>query len=158
MIVRVVAVGRVRDAGLKGAGEEYLRRIGRTLRLEIREVAEAGRRAAGPDDARRVEAERLLAAAPAGAQLVALTRAGRTMSSREFAALVGRWREEARDVALLLGGAFGLDPALVERADLRLSLSALTLPHELARVVLVEQLYRAVTILRGEPYHKGATP
>ena len=158
MIVRVVAVGRLRDAGLKRACEDYLHRAGRTLRLEVREVAEAGRRAARPDDARRVEAERLVAAAPAGARLVALTRAGRPVTSAELAALVGRWREEARDVALLLGGAFGLDPALLERADLRLSLSALTLPHELARVVLVEQLYRAVTILRGEPYHKGATP
>jgi 23S rRNA (pseudouridine1915-N3)-methyltransferase len=158
MIVRVVAVGRVRDAGLKSACEDYLRRAGRTLRLEVREVAEAGRRAARPDDARRLEAERLVAAAPAGARLVTLTRAGRPVSSGELAALVGRWREEARDVALLLGGAFGLDPALLERADLRLSLSALTLPHELARLVLVEQLYRAVTILRGEPYHKGATP
>ena len=158
MIVRVVAVGRLRDAGLKGACEEYLRRAGRTLRLEVREVAEAGRRAARPDDARRLEAERLVAAVPAGARLVALTRAGRPVSSAELAAMVGRWREEAQDVALLLGGAFGLDPALLTRADLRLSLSALTLPHELARLVLVEQLYRAVTILRGEPYHKGATP
>jgi 23S rRNA (pseudouridine1915-N3)-methyltransferase len=158
MIVRVLAVGRLRDAGLKGVGEEYLRRMGRTLRVEVREVAEAGRRAGGPVEARRIEAQRLLAAAPAGARLVGLTRQGRAVSSGQLAALVGRWREEAKDVALLLGGAFGLDPALLARADLRLSLSPLTLPHELARVVLLEQLYRATTILRGEPYHKSAAP
>jgi 23S rRNA (pseudouridine1915-N3)-methyltransferase len=153
-----VAVGRLRDAGLRDRCEDYRQRAGRGLRIEVREVAEAGRRAGSAVDARRIEAERLVAAVPAGTRLVGVTRAGRSLSSDQFAALVGRWREEARDVALLLGGAFGLDAGLLARAELRLSLSPLTLPHELARVVLMEQLYRAVTILRGEPYHKGATP
>lgn len=156
MLIRVVAVGRLRDAGLKRIADEYLRRIGRTVRVEVREVAEAGGRAAGPAETRRLEGGRVLVAVPEGARLVALTRGGRAVSSEELAALVGRWREEAKDVALLVGGAFGLDPSLLERAHLRLSLSCLTLPHELARVVLLEQLYRAATILRGEPYHKGA--
>jgi 23S rRNA (pseudouridine1915-N3)-methyltransferase len=155
MVVHVVAVGRMRDRALQQATGEYLRRIGRTVRVEIHEVAEAGRRAARPDDAPGIEAQRLLAAVPERARLVALTRAGRTVDSGQFAAMLERWREDARDVALLLGGARGLDPELLARAEQRLSLSALTLPHELARLVLVEQLYRAVTILRGEPYHKG---
>ncbi|HET7038845.1 MAG TPA: 23S rRNA (pseudouridine(1915)-N(3))-methyltransferase RlmH [Gemmatimonadales bacterium] len=158
MVVRVVAVGRLRHAGLRDLCDEYRRRAERGLRIEVREVAEAGRRGGTPAEARRLEAERLRAAVPAGTRLVALTRAGRALASDDFAALVGRWREEARDVALLLGGAFGLDAGLLARAELRLSLSPFTLPHELARVVLMEQLYRAVSILRGDPYHKGAAP
>jgi 23S rRNA (pseudouridine1915-N3)-methyltransferase len=86
---------------------------------------------------------------------VALTRGGRAPTSEQFARQVGRWREEARDVAFLLGGAYGLADALIEGAATTLSLSPLTLPHELARLVLLEQLYRAGTIQRGEPYHKG---
>jgi 23S rRNA (pseudouridine1915-N3)-methyltransferase len=158
MVVHVVAVGRLREAGLRDLCDDYRRRAGRGLRIEVREVAEAGRRAGSAADARRIEGKRLAAAVPAGTRLVAVTRAGRALTSDEFAARVGRWREEARDVALLLGGAFGLDAALVARTELQLSLSSFTLPHELARAVLMEQLYRAVTILRGEPYHKGATP
>jgi 23S rRNA (pseudouridine1915-N3)-methyltransferase len=156
MLVRLVAVGRMRNLGLRAACDEYLRRARRGLPLDVHEVPEAGRRAGRPADARRLEGERLAAAVPAAGRLVALTRTGRGFSSEELAELVGRWRQEARDVALLVGGAFGLDEALIARADLRLSLSPLTMPHELARLVLVEQLYRAVTILRGEPYHKGA--
>lgn len=158
MRVRVVAVGRLRNAGLKAACDDYVRRAARGLRLEVREVADSGRRAGSPQDARRIEAERLLAAVPPGARIIAVSRAGRTLSSDAFAALVGRWREEAKDVALLVGGAFGLDAGLLRRANLTLSLSSFTLPHELARLVLLEQLYRAVTILKGEPYHKGAGP
>jgi 23S rRNA (pseudouridine1915-N3)-methyltransferase len=158
MVVRVVAVGRLRHAGLRALCDEYRRRAERGLRIEVREVAEAGRRGGTPAETRRIEAERLRAAVPAGTRLVALTRAGRALASDDFAALVGRWREEARDVALLLGGAFGLDAGLLARVELRLSLSPFTLPHELARVVLMEQLYRAVSILRGDPYHKGAAP
>ncbi len=155
MVLHIVAVGRVRDAAFRTAGEEYLRRARRGVQIRVAEVPEAGRRAATPATARRLEATRLEAAVPPGAYTVALTRTGRTLSSDAFARLVERWREGARDVAVLLGGAFGLDDRLLATADLQLSLSPLTLPHELARLVLLEQLYRAGTILRGEPYHKG---
>jgi 23S rRNA (pseudouridine1915-N3)-methyltransferase len=156
MVVHVLAVGRLRDLGLKAAGDEYRRRMGRTLKVEVREVPEAGRRAARPEDAPRIEADRLMAAVPSGARLVALSRTGRSVTSADLAEIVRRWREDARDVALLIGGASGLDASVLGTAERTLSLSALTLPHELARLVLLEQLYRAVTILRGEPYHKGA--
>lgn len=155
MVLRVVAVGRVRDAALREACARYASRAARYFRLEVVEVRDAGRGARDPAAARRAEAAALAAAVPDGSRLVALTRAGRAESSEAFAQRVARWREEARDVALLLGGAFGLDPRLLDRCDDTLSLSALTLPHELARLVLLEQLYRAGTILRGEPYHKG---
>lgn len=76
------------------------------------------------------------------------------MDSRTFAALLQRWREEGRDVAFLLGGANGLAPEVLRCASRRISLAPWTLPHELARLVLMEQFYRAGTIVRGEPYHK----
>jgi 23S rRNA (pseudouridine1915-N3)-methyltransferase len=156
MVVHVVAVGRVRDAAVAAACDDYLRRARRGLGIAVHEVREAGRRAGTPAATRQVEGERLQGALPAGARLVALTRTGRALSSTEFAAVVRRWREDARDVAMLIGGAHGLPDDLLAACETRLSLSALTLPHELARLVLCEQLYRAMTILRGEPYHKGA--
>lgn len=155
MVFHVVAVGRMRDTALRAACDEYLRRVGRTARIELHEVAEAGRAGGTPARTRRIEGERLHRAAPREAVRVALTRGGRACTSEQFARRVGRWREGARDVAFLLGGAHGLPDSLLEDAGNALSLSPLTLPHELARLVLLEQLYRAGTILRGEPYHKG---
>jgi 23S rRNA (pseudouridine1915-N3)-methyltransferase len=155
MALHVVAVGRVRDAALRAACAEYLTRLKRQGGVTVHEVAEAGRAGTTPPVARRIEAERLRAACPERAYLVALTRTGRARTSEQFAEQVGRWRESPRDVALLIGGAWGLADSLTADADATLSLSTVTLPHELARLVLFEQLYRAGTILRGEPYHKG---
>ena len=155
MALHVVAVGRLRDPAVRAACDDYLTRLRRLGGVTVREVTEAGRAGTTPAVARRIEAERLRAACPAGALLIALTRAGRVRTSEQFAELVGRWRESPRDVALLIGGAWGLAEPLVADTDVTLSLSTMTLPHELARLVLLEQLYRAGTILRGEPYHKG---
>lgn len=102
------------------------------------------------------EARRLLERLPARARLVALARSGREWSSEELAAKVRTWQEESRPLAIVLGGSTGLDAVVLGRADERWSLGPLTLPHELARVLVAEQLYRAGTILRGTPYHKGA--
>lgn len=155
MEFHVVAVGKIRHAGSRGLCEEFARRARRYAPLTVHEVTESrGRRQ--PHEALRAEAEALLRAWPDAARGVALTRSGRALDSTAFAKQVGRWREDARDVCFLIGGAFGLDASLLERADDALSLSPMTLPHELARVVLLEQLYRAHSILRGEPYHKGA--
>jgi len=155
MVFHVVAVGRLRDAALRAACDEYVRRMGRTVRIEVHEVAEAGRAGGTPALTRRIEGDRLDRATPDGARTIALTRDGRGVTSARFAKLVERWREGARDVAFLIGGAHGLPERLIAGAETTLSLSAMTLPHELARLVLLEQLYRAGTILRGEPYHKG---
>ena len=102
---------------------------------------------------RKREGERL-ANAVGGAQVIACDVSGRRVSSPEFAAWVQRLRESASDVAFVIGGAHGLADDLTERAAARVSFSSWTLPHELARLVLAEQLYRAGTIVRGEPYHK----
>jgi 23S rRNA (pseudouridine1915-N3)-methyltransferase len=153
MIFHVVAVGRVRDTALREACEDYQARIKRYFKLGVTEVADSGRRPA--NQALRLEAAALLDKVPRGALTVALTREGTSDDSRGFARRMGKWQDEARDVAFLIGGANGLDRTLLDRCDRRLSLSPWTLPHELARLVLLEQLYRAGTILTGQPYHKG---
>lgn len=149
----MVAVGRDRSGLYAPAVEEYAKRIGRYARFELVEVAEA-RRHAGTLRARGEEGETLLSRVRPGERVVALDERGEEPDSAAFAGRVGRWLRDGRDVALLLGGADGLSPAVLARADERLSLSRLTLAHRLARLVLVEQLYRAFTILRGEPYHR----
>lgn len=156
MTFHLVAVGRLKDAALRDACGRYAGRIRRYVKLQIAEVREAGSRARDARHARRLEGEALLRAVPPETRVVVLTREGESDDSHGFAQRVDAWRHDARDVALLIGGASGIDAALLERAETKLSLSQLTLPHELARLVLLEQLYRACTILKGEPYHKGA--
>lgn len=140
MRYRIVAVGRVRDAALRAASDEYLGRVRRYARVEEHEVK---------DEAR------VLGAVPEGARLVALSRRGEAWTSRDLAERTARWDLEARDVAFAIGGADALPDDVLARAERVWSLSPLTLPHELARVILYEQLYRAFTIRRGEPYHHG---
>jgi 23S rRNA (pseudouridine1915-N3)-methyltransferase len=140
MRYRVVAVGRVKDAALRAACDEYLDRLRRYARVEEQEVR---------DEAR------LLEAVGEGSRLVALSRAGDAWSSSELAAWTARWEMDGRDVAFAIGGADGLTAPVLARAERIWSLSRLTFPHELSRVILYEQLYRAYTIRRGEPYHRG---
>jgi 23S rRNA (pseudouridine1915-N3)-methyltransferase len=156
MTVFVVAVGRVKSPFLRDACETFTARIRRYLKLEVREVRDAGRRERDALLARRLETTSVLQTIPDNTRIIALTRCGRSLSSEEFATQLERWQRDPRDVALVVGGAHGFDNTLLERADDRLSLSPMTLPHDVARLVLLEQLYRACTILRGEPYHKGA--
>jgi len=140
MHYHVVAVGRIRNAALRTACDDYLSRLRHYTRVEEREVK---------DEARLSEA------ISGEARLVALSRAGESWTSAELAQRTARWDQEGREVAFAIGGADGLPRAMVERAEAVWSLSALTFPHELARVLVLEQLYRAFTIRRGEPYHRG---
>lgn len=157
MKILVVPVGHVRGP-LEAPVAEYETRAARYWRLEVTPVeAGAPGRASAPDRVMAAEAERILARLPDSFTVVALTRAGKGMASRELAALLeSEAVRSSPGVAFVLGGPFGLSPRVLERARHRWSLSDLTLPHEMARLVLAEQLYRAGTILRGEPYHKGA--
>lgn len=141
MRYHIVAVGRVRDAALRAACDGYLRRLRRYARVDVLEVK---------DDAR------LPAAISPGSRVIALSRQGDAWSSRDLARRTADWDMVGRDVTLAIGGAEGLPRAVVAGAERVWSLSALTLPHELARVVVLEQLYRAFSIRRGEPYHRGA--
>lgn len=146
-------MGKPRDPGLAAAIREYEARAARYWPLDVHEVREEPARSASPDIVRRREGERL-SARLGGARVVACDERGESMTSQRFAAWLQQERESGRDLAFVVGGAHGLDPALRERAPSRLTLAPWTLPHELARLVLVEQLYRAGTIVRGEPYHK----
>lgn len=154
MRVTVSVVGRPRAAGLAAAIHDYETRASRYWPLEIHEVREEPARAASTDLVREREGERLAARLPATAHLVACDLEGERMTSEQFARWMRQARDEARDVAFVIGGALGLAPTLRARARTRLALAPWTLPHELARLVLAEQLYRAGTIARGEPYHK----
>jgi 23S rRNA (pseudouridine1915-N3)-methyltransferase len=149
----LLAVGRLRPY-FREACDDYLRRLGRYVTVSETEVREAAR-APTPEGQRDEEAARLRSKIPAGSTVVALAREGRGWSSAELSGVMEQWRLEARPVTIVIGGSHGLAPALISAARARWSLGPLTLPHELARVVVAEQLYRAMTILRGEPYHKG---
>lgn len=152
MEITILAVGKLRSY-YRESCDDYLTRLRRYVKVEEIEVREAN--ASSAPLCRRQEAERLRARAPEGAPVVVLTRTGKAWSSAELAEALERWQRDARPVAFMIGGSTGLDDVLMEQAYQRWSLGPLTLPHELARVVVAEQLYRAFTILRGEPYHKG---
>jgi 23S rRNA (pseudouridine1915-N3)-methyltransferase len=149
----VGVVGKPRHESIAAAIRDYEERARRYWPLDIVEVKDESARTSSPDVVRRREGERL-AVAIGGARVIACEVGGRRMSSPEFAEWVQGLREAAADVAFVIGGAFGLADALAQRATARISFSSWTLPHELARLVLAEQLYRAGTIVRGEPYHK----
>jgi 23S rRNA (pseudouridine1915-N3)-methyltransferase len=150
----VAAVGKPRDRALAAAIGEYETRAKRYWTLDVHEVREEPARAATADLVREREGERLLARLPAGAAVVACDEGGEGMTSAAFAEWLQRERERARDVAFTIGGAYGLSPRVRASATRVLALATWTMPHELARLVLAEQLYRAGTIARGEPYHK----
>jgi 23S rRNA (pseudouridine1915-N3)-methyltransferase len=149
----VAAVGKPRNAALAAAIGEYEPRAARYWPLEVREVREEKARGASVDVIQQKEAERL-AAQIEGATMVACDERDDVMTSAAFASFLQGARERARDVAFVIGGAYGLPEPLRARAHTRLALAPWTVPHELARLILVEQLYRAGTIVRGEPYHK----
>lgn len=146
-------MGRPRHAAIAEAVQEYEQRAARYWPLDVREVKEEPAKSLDPDTVKAREWARLKDAA-GDAAVILCDESGRTLDSPGFARHVDRLRLDARDVAFVIGGAYGLpDEARTAAAD-RLSLAPWTLPHELARLVLAEQLYRAGTILRNEPYHK----
>lgn len=139
---------------MRDAIEEYERRAARYWPLDVVEVRAEPARSRSIDEVRRLEATRLLERS--NGMMIALDERGRSMTTDVFARWLVERRERADDVSFIVGGAYGLDASVRERAALILTLSPWTLPHEMARLLLAEQLYRAGTIHRGEPYHKGA--
>jgi 23S rRNA (pseudouridine1915-N3)-methyltransferase len=151
MRVTIAAVGRDRSGPTRDLFEEYCRRCPWPIRLH-----EISPRTTGPLERRRAEeAERLSGAFAGAAALIALEENGRNLTSRALATKIGAWQRQGRgELAFVIGGPDGLDPALMGRADLVLALGRMTWPHRLVRVLLAEQLYRAATILAGHPYHR----
>jgi 23S rRNA (pseudouridine1915-N3)-methyltransferase len=149
----VAAVGKPRDPNLAAAIRDYEGRAARYWPLDVREVREESARGPAWALVREREGERLLAAA-GGSRIVACDESGDGLTSSQFADWLQEARERARDVTFMIGGAYGLAQSVRDRADRLLMLAPWTLPHELARLVLAEQLYRAGAIVRREPYHK----
>jgi len=160
MRIMVVAVGKLKDAEERAISDRYVKRFngaGRSMGLgpiEIRELTEG--RAASADERKRDEAARLMKDVADDAFVVSLDPAGRSISSEAFAAMLGEKRDSAvKTCAFLIGGPDGHGEQAFKPPTMKLSLGSLTLPHGLARVVLLEQLYRAATILSGHPYHRA---
>lgn len=152
MKARLIVVGRTERGFVADGVAYYLDRLERVCPVDIVVLPEAGR--GDRTHQQHVEGERILAALRPGEQVVVLDERGMGLGSTGFADRLGKWRDQGvRQVAFVIGGAYGLSDAVRERADLVLSLSPMTFPHQLVRVLFAEQLYRAFSILRGAPYH-----
>jgi 23S rRNA (pseudouridine1915-N3)-methyltransferase len=150
----VAVVGKARNPALGDAIRDYETRAARYWPLDVHEVREERVSGSEIEKVKDKEGKRLAERIPDGAQTIACEQGGRAFDSTQFAELLKRARDEDRDLAFVIGGAFGLTSDLSSRAAFKLALAPWTLPHEVARLVLAEQIYRAGTIARGEPYHK----
>ena len=159
MRITVLAVGRMKQGPERELVARYLDRAvagGKALGLTGFTTTELPESRAGSASARKAEEARAIRGQlPDNGITIVLDERGNTLSSDEFAKRLARWRDDGKQaVTLVIGGADGLDPAFVADADLTLSFSPLTWPHQLVRIMLAEQLYRATTILSGHPYHR----
>jgi 23S rRNA (pseudouridine1915-N3)-methyltransferase len=160
MRLLIAAVGRLKQGPERELAASYCKRAqaaGRSLGIRDIEVVEV--RESRAQDAERRRTEEAIALAdiiPDGAIVVVLDQRGQNLDSPQLAGLLGAWRaEDRRAVCFIVGGADGLAPSLVERTKVRVAFGAATWPHQLVRIMLLEQLYRAVTILAGHPYHRA---
>ena len=152
----VVAVGHKMPAWINAGFSEYAQRMPRDARIELVEIKPATRSTGekSADKWMAVEADRITAALPPRCIKVVLDERGKACTTTDLARRIERWRQNGGDIAFIIGGADGTAPALKADADLLLALSAFTLPHGLCRVMLAEQLYRAMSLLAGHPYHR----
>jgi len=155
MRITIVAVGQRQPDWAETAVADYLARFPSDFRVELKTVKAETRAGQPPARLMAAEAERIRAALPSGSLLVALDERGRDLSTTQFAQQLGKWRDSAESPAFIIGGADGLDPGLKSDARMMMRLSAMTLPHALARVLLAEQVYRAWSLLANHPYHRA---
>ncbi len=155
MRIHLIAVGNRMPGWIDEGYREYARRLPPECALQLHEIT-AGKRGKSADIARltRQEGEKMAAAVPKGVRVVALEVTGKPWSTEQLSVRLENWLGEGRDVALLVGGPEGIAPGLSASADERWSLSPLTLPHPLVRIVVAEQIYRAWSLLKGHPYHR----
>ena len=156
MRIHLIAAGTRMPAWVSAGFDDYAGRMPPECRLLLKEIS-LGTGRSGGDTRKAVqeEGEKMLAAVPAGANLIALDVRGRGLSTEELAKQLNQWLQEGRDQALLIGGPEGLAPECLAHAAFKWSLSPLTLPHGMVRVVVAEQLYRAWSILKNHPYHRA---
>lgn len=157
--ISIVCVGKIKEKFFRDAIEEYSKRLGRYTKLNIIEVTDEmtpdGASASLEDQIREKEGARILAKLPQDALIVTLEIAGKNFSSEEFAAWIEDCTVRGKShICFVIGGSLGLHPSVCKRADLALSFSKMTFPHQLMRVILCEQIYRAFRIIQHEPYHK----
>ncbi len=156
MKLNLLAVGTKMPSWVKDGYQEYAKRLPRECSLHLYEITPAKRGKSGSAPQwMREEGERLLAAIPANHHVVALDVKGKAWSTEQLSEQLKTWQAEGRDVSLIVGGPDGLTDECLQRADQRWSLSALTLPHPIVRIVMAEQLYRAWTVLQNHPYHRA---
>lgn len=153
MKTTILAVGRLRPGPFRTLAEFYEKRLRAHGGVQLHEIPH-GAASLSPKERMIVEGKKLLAHVADGDWLVALDREGRQLDSLRWARRLGSWQQEGRNPVLLIGGADGLAPAVLDRARERFSFSAMTFPHELFRIMLYEQIYRGHCILAGHPYHK----
>jgi len=155
MRIHVLAIGKKPTGWVDAGVQNYQKRLPKHLQLEFKNLSAENRvRNMPPDKSIRIEGDRLLKAIPAGAYTIALDERGSNWRSKELAGHLENWLANHSQIAILIGGADGLADSCREQADAMWSLSALTLPHALVRVLVAEQVYRAWTLLQGHPYHR----
>ncbi|VVE24702.1 50S rRNA methyltransferase [Pandoraea morbifera] len=151
----ILAVGHKMPGWIETAFAEYAKRMPPELRIELKEIKPEQRsNSRTAETVMAAEAQRIDAALPRGCRLVCLDERGQDLTTMRLAQSLTGWQQDGRDVAFVIGGADGLDPALKARADTLIRLSSLTLPHGMVRVLLAEQLYRAWSITANHPYHR----
>jgi len=155
MKLHLIAVGHKMPEWVESGFREYSKRMPREAQIHLLEL-KPGMRGPGvsADKAMLMERDRILAALPSGVRVVVLDERGAAWTTQQLAQRLGAWQQAGGDVAFVIGGADGLHPDVKARADETAQLSALTLPHGMVRVLLAEQLYRAVSINQGHPYHR----
>jgi 23S rRNA (pseudouridine1915-N3)-methyltransferase len=155
MKIQVLAIGTKMPGWVQQGCDEYLRRLPKEFAVELKELALANRsKSTSTQAVVQTESDKLMAAVTPGYRVIALDKSGKSWSTKQLAEQLSNWQLQSRSVALLIGGPDGLSSSCIEAADGVWSLSALTLPHPLVRIVLFEQLYRVWSLLHNHPYHK----
>lgn len=159
MTLQILGVGKLKEEYLKDAQKEYLKRLSRFCKVSVTEIdEERAPESASPaqeEKVRQKEAERIIKALGKNTTAIALALEGKEYDSKSFSEFIGSMMLDGKsDITFIIGGSTGLDASIINKADYSLCLSKMTFPHQLARVVLLEQVYRAFKIIKGETYHK----
>lgn len=154
MTTTLLFVGKTTDAHIDILCQEYLRRLTHYLPVKVQIIPELrNTKALTPEQQKQAEGELILRAVPQSAELILLDEHGREYRSMEFAQVIQKKMSSGRDIFFVIGGPYGFSQSVYERANGKISLSQMTFSHQMVRLFLIEQIYRAMTILRGEPYH-----